>query len=155
MEKKSKHIESLMWSIALPGLGQLLNRKYLKGIVFIFLEFLINIHSNLNFVIVLSFHGEMQRAIQETNYGWLMFYPCIYLFAIWDAYKDAGGGLAPFSFLPFIISAMLCTIGVIYSPLLTIFGVLLGPVFLPILFILLGIGFGILLRKIIIKTLME
>ncbi len=36
-------MEKLFWSIALPGFGQLLNGKYLKGGLFIFLEFLINI----------------------------------------------------------------------------------------------------------------
>ena len=33
--------EKLLWSIALPGLGQLLNKKYAKGIMVIFLELLI------------------------------------------------------------------------------------------------------------------
>lgn len=28
--------EKLLWSIALPGLGQLLNKKYAKGIMVIF-----------------------------------------------------------------------------------------------------------------------
>lgn len=35
--------ERLLWSIALPGFGQFLNKKYLKGIVFVFLEFLVNV----------------------------------------------------------------------------------------------------------------
>ncbi|MBU8878855.1 hypothetical protein BGM26_07630 [Bacillus sp. FJAT-29790] len=32
--------EALLWSIALPGFGQFLNGKPIKGIVFVFLEFL-------------------------------------------------------------------------------------------------------------------
>jgi len=138
--------EKLMWSIALPGFGQLLNGKYIKGIVLIFLEILINVQGNLNEVILLSFHGEMDKAIQQSNYQWLMFYPCLYLFAMWDAYKDGGGGKKPYSFIPFVFSAYFGTIGVIYSSSLEVFGVLFGPVFLPILFFILGIGIGILIK---------
>src|SRR5699024_11039626 len=93
-------MEKLLWSIALPGFGQLLNGKYIKGIVFIFLEFLVNVQGNLNKVIFLSFHGEIEQAIQQADYQWIMFYPCLYFFAIWDAFKDAGGGKKPYSFLP-------------------------------------------------------
>jgi hypothetical protein len=91
MNQNNKY-EKLLWSIALLGLGQILNGKFLKGFLFIGLEFLVNVQSNFNEVILLSFHGEIEKAIQQTNYQWLMFYPYLYMFAIWDAYKDADGG---------------------------------------------------------------
>lgn len=84
MNRNNKH-EKLFWSIALPGFGQILNGKFLKGFLFIALEFLVNVQSNFNEVILLSFHGEIEKAIQQTNYGWLMFYPCLNFFAMWDA----------------------------------------------------------------------
>jgi TM2 domain-containing membrane protein YozV len=140
MEKNK--IEALFWSIALPGFAQFLNRKPLKGIVFITLEILINIMSNLNQVIILSFHGQIQEAIEQTNYNWMMFYPCLYLFVIFDAYKDAGGAKEKFSFVPFVLSAYFGTIGVIYSR------DLLGPVWLPILFILFGFATGIIIGRV-------
>jgi hypothetical protein len=34
--------EKSSWSIAFPGFGQLLNQKYVKGILFIFIEFIVN-----------------------------------------------------------------------------------------------------------------
>lgn len=143
MENKT---EKLLWSIALPGFGQFLNGKLVKGIVLIFLEFLINVQANLNTVIIQSFNGNIQNAIQSTNYQLLMFYPCIlYTFAIWDAYRDAGGGRSPFSFLPLVFAAYLSTIGVIYSSTLEIFRILRGPIFLSILFLLFGIIVGIVL----------
>ena len=37
--------EVLLWSIAFPGFGQLLNGKYFKGIMLILLEVIINIQS--------------------------------------------------------------------------------------------------------------
>lgn len=65
----SKNIlEKLIWSIALPGFGQYLNGKYFKGTVFLTLEFLINIQSNFNQIIFLSFHWEISDAIEHANY---------------------------------------------------------------------------------------
>ena len=144
-------IEKILWSIALPGFGQFLNGKLIKGIVLIFLEFLINVQANINTIILLSFNGNIQQAIESANYQWLMFYPCIYMFAIYDAYRDAGGDKVSLSFLPFVVSAYTGTIGVIYSAKFTIFGVLLGPVFLPILFFVLGVTIGYILRVVLLK----
>lgn len=141
--------EKLMWSIALPGFGQYLNGKYFKGTVLLILEFLINVQANFNQVILLSFHGEIGDAIKHTEYQWLMFYPCLYFFSMWDAVKDAGGGKDPYSFLPYVFAAFFVTVGLIFSSNLMIFGVLLGPVWLPILFVFPGIIIGFITREII------
>jgi TM2 domain-containing membrane protein YozV len=69
-------IEKLLWSIALPGFGQFLNGKLIKGIIIVFLEFLINVQANFKEVIISSFHGEIEKAIGQADYQWLMFYPC-------------------------------------------------------------------------------
>lgn len=151
---KEGRIEKVLWSIALPGFGQILNGKFLKGISLIGLEVLINVQSNLNQVIIFSFQGNIQAAIESANYGWLMFYPCLYMFAIWDAYRDGEGEIPSYSFLPFVFSAYFGTIGVIYSSNLEVFGVLFGPVFLPILFLIIGIGIGLLI-KIILRNIIE
>jgi hypothetical protein len=143
---KKRELDMILWSIALPGFGQILNQQILKGTLFIVLEFLINIQSNFNLAIMYSFLGEIQNAIDVTNYQWLMFYPCLYMFAIWDAYKDARGGKDSFSFLPFVFSAYFVTVGAIYSSNLKVFGVLFGPVFLPMLFLIPGIIIGLLIK---------
>ncbi len=139
-------IEKVLWSIALPGFGQILNGKFLKGLLLILLEVLINVQSNFNKVIIYSFQGDIQSAIDQTNYQWLMFYPCFYMFSIWDAYRDAGGGKSRYSFLPFVCSAYSVTIGLIYSSSLKVFGVLFGPVFLPILFLIPGVSIGLIIQ---------
>jgi hypothetical protein len=139
-------MEKLFWSIAFPGFGQILNGKLVKGFVLIFLELLINVQANFNKVIMLSFHGDIISAIEQTNYQWLMFYPCLYMFAMWDAYRDAGKGKSPYSFLPFVFSAYFVTVGLIYSSSLEVFGVLFGPVFLPMLFLIPGISIGFLIK---------
>src|SRR5699024_2230310 len=71
------------------GFGQFLNKKYFKAITFIVLEVMINLGGKVNTIIMESFLLHTKKAIEEANYLWLMFYPCIYLFAFCDAYKDA------------------------------------------------------------------
>lgn len=146
---RSSLFEKLMWSIALPGFGQYLNRKYFKGTVFLILEFLINVQAKFNQVILLSFHGEIGEAIKHAEYQWLMFYPCLYFFAMWDAVRDAGGGKDSYSFLPYVFAAFFVTVGLIFSSNLTIFGVLFGPVWLPMLFVFPGVIIGVIIRKVI------
>ena len=143
--------EAILWSIALPGFAQLLNRKFVKGIVFIFLEFLVNINSHFNIVILYSFQGNIREAIEATNYQWLMFYPCLYMFSMWDAYKDAKGGTPPYSYLPFVFGAYFVTIGLIFSPTLTLGHILLGPMWLPILSLIPGLLVGYFVRVILMR----
>jgi len=143
--------EKLLWSVAFPGFGQLLNGKYVKGVTFILLEFIINVQSNFNEVIYYSFNGKIEKAIDHTEYQWLMFYPCIYFFAMWDAYKDAGGGKGPYSFLPFVLSAYFVTVGFMYAARVKLFGILLGTVWFPMLCVLPGVIMGILLKNLLRK----
>jgi hypothetical protein len=147
--------EALFWSIALPGFGQFLNGKLIKGIVFIIMEILINVQANFNTVIMLSFNGEITKAIEQTNFQWLMFYPCLYFFAMWDAFKDAGGGKDQFSFLPFVFAAYFVTVGLMFSTKVKLFGVLFGPVWLPMLSVIPGLLIGFLLRTILVKKFIE
>ncbi|WP_336774320.1 hypothetical protein [Paenibacillus sp. MMO-58] len=139
---KASRTEALLWSVALPGFGQLLNGKYIKGILLITLEFLINLKSDLNWVIITSFHGDIPT-IDQTKMEWLMFYPCVYMFGIWDAYKDAGEELKPNASLPFSFGAFIGTIGVVFSK------DFLGAVWLGLLGIGAGVIFGIGLRSIL------
>lgn len=141
--------EALLWSIALPGFGQLLNGKYLKGIIFISIEFIINVQTHFNKIILYSFNGDIEKAIERTEYQWIMFYPCVYFFVMWDAYKDAGEGKEPYSYLPFIFSAYFVTVGLMYSEIIKIFGLLFGTVWFPMLCVIPGVVTGILLKKII------
>ncbi len=153
MKKLSIQYEVLFWSIALPGFGQFLNKKYIKAITLIILEVLINVQSHFNSAIWYSFQWEIEKAIEVTNFPWLMFYPCFYLFSIWDAFRDAQEDPSPFSFFPFVFGAYFVTVGLMYSTKIKLFGVLLGPVFLPMLFLLPGLLTGYIIRKIILQAL--
>jgi TM2 domain-containing membrane protein YozV len=89
MSNNGSSLEKVLWSIAIPGFGQFLNEKYIKGIVLILLELIINVKANINTLIVLSFYGQTELAVQQADYQWLMFYPCVYIYSIWDAYRDS------------------------------------------------------------------
>jgi hypothetical protein len=149
MKKNLGRVEKLLWSIAIPGFGQFLKREYTKGVILVFLEFLINTKANINTLIVLSFYGQTELAVEQANYQWLMFYPCVYIYSLWDAFRDEED--KSLLSLPFALAAYIETIGVIYSKTVRINGVLLGPIFLPMICIFLGLGLGFIIRGIIIK----
>lgn len=75
----------------------------------------------------------------------------MYFFAMWDGYKDAGGGKDKYTFLPFVFVAYFVTIGCIYSSSFRLFDILLGPVWLPMLCVVPGAIVGIIIRKILLK----
>lgn len=151
--KKLTKSEALLWSIALPGFGQLLVGQYFKGALFVLLEFLVNVNSHFNLAIKHSFLWEIDEAIAVTDFQWLMFYPCLYMFAMWDSYRFAMDGEEKLSFLPFVFAAYSLTVGLMLSTELRIFNILFGPVFLPMLFFLpLGLFIGYLIRILVLKA---
>jgi hypothetical protein len=80
--RKTSKLEAMLWSVAFPGFGQLLNGHLIKGILFIILEFTINVNSSFNKAIMFSFLGKIKEAAEVVDHQWLMFYPCVYLFAM-------------------------------------------------------------------------
>ncbi len=149
--KKLSKLEAVFWSIALPGFSQLLAGQLWKGTLFVVLEFIINVYSHFNSAIMYSFMGEIDKAVHVLNYQWLMFYPCLYMFAMWDAYRSAMPEKEELSFLPFVFSAYFVTVGLMYSTKLKLFGIFLGPVFLPMIFVIPGVVTGLLIRWVILK----
>lgn len=144
--KKIGKLEAVLWNIAFPGFSQLLVGQYVKGILFVILEFLMNVFSRFNQAIMYSFLGEIDQAEAVTNYQWLMFYPCVYMFSIWDAYRFAMPSDEKYSYLPFVFCAYCVTVGLMVSPKVTIFEIHPGPVFLPMLFLIPGLILGFLIR---------
>ncbi|MEC2074522.1 hypothetical protein P9F21_00465 [Metabacillus fastidiosus] len=143
--------EAFLWSIVFPGFAQLLNGKHIKGILFIFFAVLVNVKTNFNEAILLSFHGDIKSAIVQVDYQWLMFYPCLYFYAMWDSFKDTLKEEENYLFVPFVFGAYFVTVGLIYSSSLKLFGLLFGPVWLPFLFMFPGVGVGLLLKNLVIR----
>ncbi|MCA0148884.1 hypothetical protein LCD52_08710 [Rossellomorea vietnamensis] len=152
MKSSITKLEGILWSIALPGFPQLLVGLWFKGTLFVLLEIMINIQSNFNLGIMYSFLGETHKAAEILDYQWLMFYPCLYMFAMWDAYKIADGQKEQYSFLPFVMSAYTVTVGLMYSPKVYLFGKFIGPIFLPMLFVIPGVLLGLLMRAVLIRV---
>ncbi|CDQ18399.1 hypothetical protein SAMN05192559_101987 [Halobacillus karajensis] len=148
---KEKRLEILLWSIAFPGFGQILNGQVIKGLAFIILEIILNVNSSFNMAIIHSFHGNITKAIEVTDYQWLMFYPCVYMFAVWDAYRKADGECESYTFVPFAFCAYFVTVGLIYSPVFKVAGTLIGPVWLPILSLIPGTVIGLLIRRLFMR----
>jgi hypothetical protein len=144
--KKMGRLEAILWNIAFPGFSQLLMGHYVKGILFVLLEFVINANSQFNSAIMYSFLGEMDKAYSVLNFQWLMFYPCVYMFSLWDAYRSTMPEGEKLSFLPFVFSAYFVTVGIMYSSKITIFKWKLGPVFLPMLCLIPGLLIGFLIK---------
>ena len=151
IKKNLTKLEAVMWSIALPGFTQLLTGNLVKGILFVILEFLVNVMSNFNKGIMYSFLGETEKAMYVVDFQWLMFNPCLYMFAMWDAYRSVMPEEEKITFLPFVFSAYFVTVGLMISPKVNIFGLFPGPVFLPMLFVIPGVITGFLIRKLLLK----
>jgi TM2 domain-containing membrane protein YozV len=136
---------AILWSIAFPGFGQIYNHHFFKAALFMLMEFIINLNGHLNQSIIHSFFWEISLSQSVLNYNWIMFYPCIYVIPMWDAYAEAykhSYSIPPPSVkaIPFVIGAMFATVGVIYGSRLVP-----GPIFLPIILIIVGslLGNGI------------
>jgi hypothetical protein len=140
--KKMSKLESVLWNIAFPGFSQLIIGQYIKGLLFVALEIMINVNSHFNLAIMFSFLGKIDQAEAVINYQWLMFYPCVYLFSLWDGYRSAMPANEKYSFLPFVFGAYFVTVGLMLSPKITILHVHPGPVFLPMIFLIPGLLFG-------------
>lgn len=151
-KRKTSPSEALVWSMVLPGFGQLLLGNYLLASFLLALEVLINTQSHFNEIIFHSLTGDITQAIEKGNLSWLSFYPCVYFFAMFDAYRTAGGGKNNrFSFLPFVFAAYFVTVGVFYSSHARITGHLMGPLWFPIICFIPGVLFGFLLKHLLYR----
>lgn len=150
--KKINKLEAILWNIAFPGFSQLLMGHYIKGVLFVVLEFIMNVRGRFNQAILYSFLGEIEKAEAIINYQWLMFYPCVYMFSLWDGYRSAMPVDEKYSYLPFVFGAYFVTVGLIFSRAVTIFQIHPGPVFLPMLFLLPGLLIGFVIKYFLLRN---
>jgi len=105
-----------LFSILMPGCGQMFNKQYIKGIIFLIIEHLDNIGAHINQAIRLDFNGFHQQALEVTNFQYLLFYPGFYVFTVWDAWYHAkSGGDKTKSAIPFIFAGFLGEFGAIFA----------------------------------------
>lgn len=110
-----------LFSILMPGFGQIYNRQFIKGIIFVILEHYDNVTANINRAIQLDFNGFHQQALEAVIYDGLLFYPGFYAYAVWDSWFYAKEGANKTkTAIPFIISGFLGEFGAIYASKLPI-----------------------------------
>lgn len=148
MKPSSSPLSAALWSAAIPGFGQFLNHSYLKALTLIVMELLINLNSHLNEAIYYSWLFDIPRAQASLNYEWVLLYPCMYVYAIFDAYHECCLRVekphSPYLYIPFIGTSFAGTVLVIWSSGERPFWGLekLGPIFSGVGIILVGLCLG-------------
>lgn len=159
MHVRSRPVLAALWSAAIPGFGQLYNRQIGKAVIFILMEFWINNYSHLNMAIMYSWMFQIEKAQQAVDYQWLLFYPCFYIYAIYDAYHTscarADKPEPKWMAVPFVATWLIGTVSVIIgSGQRSFFGIeKLGPVFLGVIVIIVFlVGGSFLVSRLTSKT---
>ncbi|TWD99370.1 hypothetical protein FB550_1075 [Neobacillus bataviensis] len=76
------------WSAAIPGFGHIHLGLWLKGLILMSGEIIINLYGNVNLIIIYSFTGQFDRLNEGLiNYNYIFLYGALYIFGIWDAYR--------------------------------------------------------------------
>src|SRR5699024_12333532 len=104
MNKRKFRLEVLLWSIAFPGFGQFLNKKYFKAITFIVLEVIINLGGKVNTIIMESFLLNTKKSIEEANYLLIFLYLLIYFYVILYVFIVAVVNEFLFLYIPYDMS---------------------------------------------------
>lgn len=114
-----RHFFAALLSFVMPGLGQVHNHQFTKGIILLILEHILNKLSNINASLMLSFSGQHNEALQLINYDFALFYPGFYALCTYDAvlYSGANKNSMNNSFAPFwfFLSALIGCLGIFYS----------------------------------------
>ncbi|MBU9710227.1 hypothetical protein [Evansella tamaricis] len=76
-------------SVMMPGVGQLHNRQFIKGIIILVLEHVVNKLGNINMAILLCLNGRTEEALDIVSYDFALFYPGFYVFTVYDAILHA------------------------------------------------------------------
>jgi len=85
---KRNPILSVFWSVLMPGLGQLYIHRIIGAFFVIIWAVVFFYYSHLLEGISLLFSGKIQQATSALDAEWLLFFPSLYGFAIFDSYMN-------------------------------------------------------------------
>lgn len=85
---KRNPVMSVIWSLFVPGLGQLYIHRILTALFIIFWVVVFFYYSHVQEAVSLLFLGKVQQATSVLNPEWLLFLPSHYGFATFDAYMN-------------------------------------------------------------------
>ncbi len=86
---KRKPSLSIIWSLFVPGLGQLYIHRIVTAFFIVIWVIIFAYYSRGLEAISLLFLGKINEATKVLNWEWLLFFPSIYGFATYDAYINA------------------------------------------------------------------
>lgn len=75
------------FAFSYPGLGNLMQHRYVKAFILILWEVFINHQAKVNLGIMYSLQGHFDKAEDVLDERWLILYVGIYMYAIWDSYR--------------------------------------------------------------------
>ena len=111
---------SALFSLLMPGFGQIYNRQFLKGVISWCSNILIMV-GKINKAIQLDFNGAHQQALEVVIYDGMLFYPGFFVYVVWDAwYYAKEGANKTTTAIPFIIAGFLGVLGAIFASKFTI-----------------------------------
>lgn len=87
LDKRNPFLAAL-WSLFMPGLGQLYIHRIVTALVVIVCSVVFFYYSHMLEGVSLLFMGEIERATEVLNPEWLLMFPSLYGFAIVDAYMN-------------------------------------------------------------------
>ncbi|KAA0561808.1 hypothetical protein F0342_18595 [Bacillus sp. CH30_1T] len=85
---KRNPVMSVLWSLFIPGLGQLYVHRIVTAFFVIIWAVVFFYYSHGLEAISLLFLGEIQGATSVINPEWLLFFPSLYGFSIFDSYMN-------------------------------------------------------------------
>nr|WP_263326853.1 hypothetical protein [Neobacillus sp. Marseille-Q6967] len=110
-----------LFSMLMPGFGQLYNRQLLKGVFLVIAEHYDNVFGHINQAIHLDLNGFHQKALEAANFQYVLFYPGFYAYTVWDAWYHAKPNAdKKKSAIPFLIGGFLGEFGAIFATRLAI-----------------------------------
>jgi hypothetical protein len=105
-----------LFSMLMPGFGQIYNGQFMKGVYFLIVEHVDNVLGKINQAIHLDFNGLHQQSVEAANFEYLLFYPGFYAYCVWDAWYYAKPNAEKSkTAIPFVIGGFLGEIGAIFA----------------------------------------
>jgi hypothetical protein len=99
----------------MPGIGQMYNGQFVKGLVFLIMEHFDNIFGGINQALYLDFNGLHTQALQAFNFQYALLYPGFYTYVVWDAFFHAEPNGNPHSIFVFIVAGFIGTITALFA----------------------------------------
>jgi hypothetical protein len=87
LSKKNPWLAAIL-SIFLGGAGHFYNFKIIKAVMLMGWHLAVWLNAGLNLALLETLHGNWKAVHQVIDYQWLLFWPSMHLFNIWNAYSD-------------------------------------------------------------------